>query len=407
LEQETEKIGKTKTRLERFLEYQTAQSTKTTYRGGLKKFFAFLYPNLLLEEAAEQYFDGRSEENFEDDVKGFSVSIRKTGLAPTSMRTHMASVRAFLEDNRIILTSAFWRKTGKKLEGRKVTEDQQPTDEELVRIFEHLPLRGRALFHLLATSGIRIGSALRLTTNDIKLNADHVQITVRAPGEKKRAGFIAFASEQTKELLDEWLNYGREGYLASAINRTERFRREKDTDDDRVFPMHQATANNLWRKALEDTGLDERDPNTGWTIRHSHTLRARVRSRMAIAGVSPDIAYALIGQRTYMDQYKDWTTAEKLVPYKTAEPFLIFSGTATTVKELDEKMERQNKELQEILTQELTRLSIENKGLKKQVNALFALVGGETKMTGQERFDSEMTDEAKAEFKKLKEKVLR
>ncbi len=377
LAQTTEKIGETKTRLEQFLEFQTAQSTKTTYRGGLKKFFAVIYPKLPLEEAAEQYFEGREEEDYEKDVKGFIISmVGKQTLAPASMRTHLASVRAFLEDNRVILPSAVWRRMGRKLGGGKVTEDKQPTDEELVRIFQHLPLRGRALFHLLATSGIRIGSALRLTTNDIQLNADHVQITVRAPGEKKRVGFIAFASEQTKEILDEWLNV-REDYLASAVNHTKRFgETEKDAKDDRVFPMHGRTANLLWRQALEATELDERDPNTGWTIRHSHTLRARVRSRMAMAGVSPDIAYALIGQRTYLDTYKDWTPEEKLEHYKTAEPFLIFSGTATTVKELDERMEKENKALQfqvDILTNEYTRLTKENEELKKDFNSIRAI----------------------------------
>lgn len=390
------------TRLGQFLEFQTAQSTKVTYRGGLKKFFAVIYPNLPLEEAAEQYFEGREEKDFEKDVKGFIISmVGKQTLAPSSMRTHLASVRAFLEDNRVILPSAVWRRMGRKLGGGKVTEDKQPTDEELVRIFEHLPLHGRALFHLLATSGIRIGSALRLTINDIQLNADHVQITVRAPGEKKRVGFIAFASEQTKELLEEWLKV-REDYLTSAVNRTRGPGVVKDAKDDRVFPMHGRTANLLWRKALEATELDERDPNTGWTIHHSHTLRARVRSRMAMAGVSPDIAYALIGQRTYLDTYKDWTPEEKLEHYKTAEPFLIFSGTTTTVKELDEKMEKENKNLQfqvDILTRELTRLTTENENFKKQVNAILAL--GSEKMTRQERYDSEMKS-----VKERKKKVL-
>lgn len=392
-----------KTRLERFLEFQTAQATRKTYTGGLRKFFATIYPDLPLEEAAEQYFD--KERDYEEDVRQFFLSIRE--MAPASVRTHLAATRAFLEENRVIIPSAWWRRLGRKKRGGKVTMDRYPTDEELVRIFEHLPLHGKALFHLLATSGIRIGTALQLRRNDIHLNTDHVQITVRGEYEKEATSFIAFASEETKELMEEWLRV-RGNYLTSAVNRS-RYR-GKDANDDRVFPMHGATANKLWRKALVDTGLDEKDPNTGWTVLHPHTLRQRVRSKMAEAGIPSDIAEALIGHRTYLDEYKKWDVVTMLRFYKKAEHLLIPSGVARTVKELDEKMERENKELQfqvDLLTQDWTRLTTENTDLKKQVNALFVLVGGKTKMTGQERFDAEMTDEAKAEFRKLKKKVLR
>lgn len=278
-EEMVEKVVDIRTRLERFIEFQTAPATKAAYTRGLKKFFAVIYPKLPLEEATEQYFDeGRDEEDYEEDVRQFFLSIRD--MAPGSVRTYLATTKAFLEDNRVLLPSAWWRRLGRKKRGGKVTMDRYPTDEELVRIFEHLPLHGRALFHLLATSGIRIGTALQLRLDDIHLNADHVQITVRGAYEKEGTSFIAFASEETKELLEEWLRV-RDNYLTSAVSRSRAHR--KDANDDRVFPIHQKTANRFWRTALADTGLDERDPNTNWTVLHSHTLRQRVRSKMAEA----------------------------------------------------------------------------------------------------------------------------
>ncbi len=374
-----------KTRLERFLEFQTAPATRKTYAGGLKKFFAIVYPDLPLEEAAEQYFD--DSRDYEEDVRTFFLSIRE--MAPASVRTHIASTRAFLEDNRVIIPSAWWRRLGRKKRGGKVTMDRYPTDEELMRIFDHLPFHGKVLFHLLSTSGIRIGTALQLRINDLRLNADHIEITVRGGYEKEATAFIAFASAETKELMDEWLNGNvRNDYLASAVNRSRLH--EKDTDDDRVFPMHGNTAGKFWKKALKATGLDERDPNTGWTIHHPHTLRQRVRSKMAEAGVPSDIAEALIGHRSYLDEYKKWDVATMLKFYKQAEPLLVPSGIVRTVRALDEKMERENKDLQfqvGILTRELTRLTTENETLQKNVNAILAL--GE-KMTRQERYDSEM-----------------
>ncbi len=397
-----EKIGKT--RLERFLEFQRAPATRTTYRGGLKKFFATTYPDLPLEEAVEQYFDeGRGDEDYERDVQGFINDLNERNLVAGSIRTHVAAVRAFLEDNRVILTGAFWRRMSRKMQGGKVTIDRIPTDEELVRILEHLPLRGRALFHLLATSGIRIGSALRLRIEDVHLNADHVQLMVRAPREKKRKSFIAFASEQTKELLEEWYRV-RADYLASAVNRSRAY--EKDADDDRVFPMHQRTATRLWRKALEDADLGERDPNTNWYVLHPHTLRARVRTKMIDAGVPSEFAHILIGQRSYLDSYVKPGVPKLLEQYKKAEPFLVPSGVVRTVRELDERMQRENADLQfqvGILTRELTRLTAENENLQKNVNAILAL--GE-KMKPKERFDASVGEEEKAKLGKLKKKVL-
>ncbi len=391
LAQTTEKIRtgpEGKTRLERFIEFQTAPATKGSYTRGLKKFFAVIYPKLPLEEAAEQYFDeGRGEEEYEEDVRQFFLSIRD--MAPGSVRTYLAITKAFLEDNRVLLPGAWWRRLGRKKRGGKVTMDRYPTDEELVRIFEHLPLHGRAIFHLLATSGIRIGTALQLRLDDIHLNTDHVQITVRGAYEKEVTSFIAFASEQTKELLEEWLNV-RDKYLTSAVSRSRAHR--KDANDDRVFPKHQATANRLWKAALVDTDLDERDPHTNWTVLHSHTLRQRVRSKMAEAGVPSDIAEALIGHRSYLDQYKKWDAATMLKFYKQAEPLLVPSGVARTIQALDEKMERENKELQfqvGILTRELARLTTENENFQKNINSILALYGGE-KMTPKERYDSEM-----------------
>ncbi|MFQ5885300.1 MAG: tyrosine-type recombinase/integrase, partial [Thermoplasmata archaeon] len=221
--------------------------------------------------------------------------------------------------------------------------------------------------------GIRIGTALQLRLNDIHLNADHVQVTVRGGYEKEATSFLAFASGETKELLEEWLKV-RDDYLTSAVNRSRAY--GKDVDDDRVFPMHAMTAGTLWKKALADTGLGEKDPNTNWTILHPHTLRQRVRSRMAEAGVPSDIAEALIGHRTYLDQYKKWDTATMLKFYKQAEHLLVPSGVARTIQALDEKMEKENKDLQfqvDILTRELTRLTTENEDLKKDFNSIRAM----------------------------------
>ena len=50
--------------------------------------------------------------------------------------------------------------------------DKVPSNAELRRILTHMDAKGRALFLTLATSGMRIGEALKLKLSDLALNEE-------------------------------------------------------------------------------------------------------------------------------------------------------------------------------------------------------------------------------------------
>ncbi|MEM2178261.1 MAG: site-specific integrase [Candidatus Methanomethylicaceae archaeon] len=86
------------------------------------------------------------------------------------------------------------------------------TKEVLKKILEHLELKGRTLVLFLASSGIRIGEALKLKLNDIDLDQDPPIVYVRGEYTKSGDSYYTFISKEAKESLIEWLKI-REQFL--------------------------------------------------------------------------------------------------------------------------------------------------------------------------------------------------
>lgn len=118
----------------------------------------------------------------------------------------MAAVRTLLLENGVELPALFWRRLrGRRKGSRVLLIDKMPSNSELRRILTHMDVKGKALFLVLASSGMRIGEALKLRLGDLELDRELAKISIRGEYTKTGNPRIAFISREAKEALEEWL----------------------------------------------------------------------------------------------------------------------------------------------------------------------------------------------------------
>lgn len=89
-------------------------------------------------------------------------------------------MRTFLLENDVELPARFWRRLkGRRKGSRALMLDKVPSNATLRRILSHMDVKGRALFLVLASSGMRIGEALKLKLGDLDLNGEPAKIYIR------------------------------------------------------------------------------------------------------------------------------------------------------------------------------------------------------------------------------------
>ncbi len=137
----------------------------------------------------------------------------------------------FLVENGAELPAIFWcRLKGRNKGSRALMLDKVPSNAELRRILSHMDAKGRSLFLVLASSGMRIGEALKLKVEDLDLTSDPLRINIRGEYTKTGNPRIAFISCEAKESLEEWLKIRGEE-LKTAVGRSAKYgksRRFKD-----------------------------------------------------------------------------------------------------------------------------------------------------------------------------------
>ena len=363
-------------KVETFLQGYTNKNTKNSYRDGLIDFFGVVYgaPGKLKGDKAKvewlnvrgnRYLGGKQD--FEKDIIAFIVALN--GRAPKGIRLRLTAVKMFLMENDIEFPQKFWKKVQRRIKGnRALTLDKVPSNKELRRIVMHLPIHGKALFLLLSSSGMRIGEALKLNLENVKLNETPMQIEI--PGEYTKTGNsrYAFASRETKEIIQEWLK-NREKYIKSAVRKSHMFKKTTVEKEDRLFPFESQVAYVMWRNALDKARLNERDKSTNIRKLHPHVLRKFFRTRLG-AVIQIDVIEALMGHEGYLTEvYRRYSMEDLAKFYLQGEAALLIFTEAEEVIKLRKEVEESKSELQSMvnhLQMKSIRLEEENIDLKNQ-----------------------------------------
>jgi len=354
-------------RVSKFLnEYKNWNSFRNN-RTALKCFFAFIYGESsidldALDGQAERYFS--EERDFEADVSGFLGSL--DGEAPKTIRAKISGVRCWLVENKVELGTIFWRRIRRRIKGSRArTIDKIPTPAELRKLLMHLPIQGQALTLTLESSGMRIGESLKITEDDLDLDADPCKIQVRGEITKTGDPRITFISSEAKERVQEWLTV-KQAYINSAVKKSHWH--VKQANDPRVFPFADVTFYLMWTKALKNAGLYKRDSSTKRATLHPHSLRKFFRAKLGLV-IPVDVVEALMGHGEYLTEvYRKYPDPEKTLReyyVKGANSLLVFSD-AQNLTEMQQQLEEQKSQTQQIINS----IVVENMALKQESKEL-------------------------------------
>ncbi len=337
-----------------FLHQYETENTKINYKVGIKQFFNHIYPTLKnenLDTKAEKYMSEKRD--YQEDILNFKDSLHDK--APSTKGSRLNAVKVFLANNGIKFPKLFFRNmNGKNVDS--ITWEKVPSNNELKRIIEYLPLQGKALTLVLSSSGMQIRETVRIRLGDIEFNHDPVKIKIQGEHTKTGKKRITFISPEAKEAVQEWLKY-RDKYMERAKGRTPKvFRKNKG---DLLFPFRSENFNVIWRNALDKANLLEIDKKTNRIMMRPHNLRKFFRLRVGRYG--QDEAEAMMGHQTGLNAiYARFDDVEERLEevYKKSIPDLSINQKGiqvnevlnNTIKELKEKIENNEKKRLDVYT---------------------------------------------------------
>lgn len=344
--------------VEDFLSNFTSESTMRGYRCHLKCFFKVIGkdPDNYIVDVRRLENNERLDalETYERDIKTFWKWMIDTEFAPKTIANAVDCIRVFLKQYRIRLDDIVWENIRRRGTGTKpVTQETPITPEILKKILIHGDAKSRAIFLILASSGMRIGEIVQLKLGDIDFNSNPTQITVRYTGPnsvKTKSSRITFITDEATVALNEWLKQ-RDNVLALAVQRTNFPNAKKKLDDDRVFPFETNNVRNIWNRLLIKAKLDQKDPRTRRYLVHIHSTRKFFRTRFSRH--DRDVAELLMGHEGYLSTaYLRFTEDELKEEYlRGMKHLLIFEAPADETTMITELRAHHQKEIDDLREQ--------------------------------------------------------
>lgn len=349
-------------KIQKFIEMQEAQATRTTYNNTFNQYFKRIKCN------PENYLN--QERDFSMDLWRFYQSLKD--YAPTSRRTYVTIIINFFEWYEILIDVKIRKRIKRGLRNaHPISLDKAPTQHELKEILSHGDLKARALFLTLSSSGMRIGEALSLLPDQLDLDSSPARIHILHKNSKNKRPRICYISNEARDALIQWLTphkfkeddgrefheSERERYLRYACNKIKNFHIPKSRDDPRVFPFNLNSARKAWMRMIKRAGYTKRNPETKRHDFHIHSLRKFFVSNMKTQ-VPDSIVEQLVGHSGYLNGAYSRYTEEQLAKYylEGVSSVKVFDTNPETT-ELQEKikeLKEENKQVREQLNKQKT-----------------------------------------------------
>lgn len=312
--------------IEDFLSIYPKQSTRRTYAVSLRAFLDSVYgpqrAGEFVTPAELEIYEALAADYLSADRNYASDIIRAIGrseVAPKTIRYRVATVVEFLAHHGRGLSADDRRRVRGKIPRGGTVSKRGDVDATMIRaIVGHLEEHGRTLVLVLASSGMRIGEAVKIRLGDLNLDAVPAVIEIRPEFSKNNTGRVTFMSSEAVDEVRSWLEV-RGDYLTAACERASGCVAPKRLDDPRLFPFSISNAEHMWARALGECGLDERDERTGRLIRPLHSLRAFFSSQLELGCPEP-VVQELIGHEGYLTSaYRRYSRQQLADAYLAAE----------------------------------------------------------------------------------------
>ncbi len=248
-----------------------------------------------------------------DALRRFLATIRKENLAPKTIRFYLSLLIRILRMAGVEVRSDVLRYRVSLPASRILRVDRAPTIEELRKILTVMGPRNRALFLMLASTGMRLSECLQLRLGDLDLDARPPYLLIRSAktGDVRKV----YLTRECVEIL--------KAYLGKRLS--------QDPSTSWIWPrrgnkskyLRKEHAQQYWYSAIRRVGLDQRDSSgLGYQL-HIHSLRKFYRTQLERAGVSRTVISLWMGQRTGLDlNYFRPSEPQLIEEWRKAEPFL-------------------------------------------------------------------------------------
>jgi integrase len=263
----------------------------------------------------------------------FVADLDNRGLSPNSIRGYLSRVKQYFAYNDVFLDKEKFR-VKVVLPRIEEPDDRAPTVEELRKILSWGKLRTKALILVLASSGMRLGEAIKLRVKDLDFKSKPVKVKL-SPAVASKTGQrrITFISEEATEYLlhylGERIDSPNDWLFVSEADNT------KHVSDDRA-----------WRtiiNSIDRAGLGKKNEATiqGRRKIHPHSFRKFFFSK-TVGVIGETASHALMGHSSYMKTYYRITEKERTKDYLKCMPYVtIFSESPEKTIETDKLRKKQ------------------------------------------------------------------
>ena len=287
------------------------------YIGGVKDLMEHLdkeNPDELLATLRQ----GKATEIIDEWVGAISA---RPNFSPRSVKSLYYGVKKWAIANKLTVE---WAQIGRPKTGGKI-RDRIPTTEELKTILNFGNIRDKALFLTMASSGLRVGTAMSLQTKDYEPIGDCGIIHVEGgEGRKLAEGFWywTFVTPEARRNLEMYLEYRK--------RQGEELKPESPLFGENGKSAYRYVQNvsRRWRYLVTKAGLGEKISGCGWLELHLHTLRKYFQTHCKAAGIESEyydfwMGHTGAGGDGYLnDSYWRESIPNHLTEYKKAIPLL-------------------------------------------------------------------------------------
>lgn len=344
-------------RISEFLEQYPKVTTRKAYRTGIRLFFDVVFKSERInddqhyEHLADLYFPDleSGKRKYPSDIMALADVL--ADKPPLTARTRIAAVKEFMACSGYELTHREVKSVHRRIPtGYSQTEERELDQDTLKQILQHCDLRGRALFLVLVSSGMRVGEVIQITISDVDLERKPARISIRAAYTKTREARVTFISEEATEAVRAWLKV-RTAHMASSAGRNaglvaHGLSCEKKANDTRLFPYEYTTIIQAWTNAVTSANLFSKDETTGRAQLHIHQLRKYFRT-MAATKIPVDLVEAILGHSAYLTKaYRRYGKEQLADFYLKAEPTItIYTTEDPETRERVSSLEEENRQL--------------------------------------------------------------
>jgi integrase len=262
-----------------------SKATLYQYTYGVHRFFKWLgiEPDNLVQEC----LTNKSVDGVVEKIGAFMGDLKAEGLAPGTIANHVKSVRALFRTNGAELTLPY------KVDRRVKYSDRAPTPKELEKIIDLADIREKNIISILALSGMRIGTLVKLEYRHVKKDLEAgilpVYIHIEAEITKgKYQDYDTFIGAEAVEYLKAYLETRRNGtwYMPpeeiwdeSPLIRNQHLRE--------VRPVSPACIHRLIHKLYAKAGLIEISKGKRRYRLRPHSIRKFFRTQLGSLGTMP------------------------------------------------------------------------------------------------------------------------